>query len=208
MLRAGGRRVAARLYLREDHVWYALALDSVKQARELPAGLEFGQAKASDAALAAQHDRGAEQVERQLNDGHELWIVRENDRAAFSCWIYIGRAPAIAAAGGWFAVPPGSVCLEDSITSPDFRGRGVAPAAWERIAAHARTQGADTMVTKVAQDNVPSCKAVSKAGFKEVAAMRLIRIGPRRRVVFSHVVGPTGKALAQAFGARVALDGR
>jgi len=206
VLRAVARRVAARAYLREEHVWYALPLDGVQQPRELPTGLELVQAQTGDASLAVQHGRGAGEVARRVGEGHELWIVRDEDRAAFSCWIYVERAPAIAASGGWFVVPRGSVCLEDSITSPDYRGRGVAPAAWERIAAHARTHGAETMVTKVAQDNTPSRKAVSKAGFKEVAVMRLTRVGPRRRVTFEHVVGATGKALAEAFGASSEAD--
>jgi RimJ/RimL family protein N-acetyltransferase len=208
VLRAGAQRVAATLYLREDHVWYALPLGSVQQTRELPADLELVRAKPDDAALAVQHDRRPDEVARQVDEGHELWIVRDDDRVAFSCWIYVGRAPAIAAPGGWFAVPRRWVCLEDSITSPDYRGRGVAPAAWEHIAAHAHTQGADTMVTKVAWENTPSRKAVSKAGFEEVGVMRLTRIGPRRDVRFSNVVGETGKALAQAFGARVVSYGR
>ncbi len=60
-----------------------------------------------------------------------------------------------AARGGWLSLPEGTVCLEDSVTSPDYRGRGVAPAAWSQIAAAAAEDGYATMVTKVRRPTRP-----------------------------------------------------
>ncbi len=122
----------------------------------------------------------------------------EGQTAAFSCWVFHGRAPVLAARGGWLALPPGVVCLEDSVTNPDYRGRGIAPAAWGGIAATLHARGLTSLITKVAVDNAPSRKACLKAGFVEVGTMRLTRVGPRYRVVVEDPSGATGPLLAAA----------
>jgi RimJ/RimL family protein N-acetyltransferase len=68
------------------------------------------------------------------------------------------------------------------MTAATHRGRGIAPRAWDQIAASLHERGIDTMITKVEVENAPSRRAVEKAGFVAVALQRLDRTGPRTRV--------------------------
>lgn len=187
-------RVRPMVLLREEHVWYALDLGTERPRRELPPEVELVRAESARWPLACVMDGGPDldQIREFAGAGGELWMVVDDGRAAFTCWTFPRVTPAIAARGGWLHLPPGTVCLEDSATSPDHRGRGIAPGAWAAIADELGARGVDTMITKVAVDNDPSRKAVSKAGFAEVAVMRLRRIGPRSRVT----VSPRGPGLS------------
>jgi len=191
-------RLRRAAYLHERHTWYELLLDGDLPERPLPEGYELVRATEADLALAAQTGKEPEHTRRTLADGHELWLVRDADSGAFSCWVYHGRAPVLAASGGWLALPDRTVCLEDSETSPDHRGRGIAPAAWLAIARALGEGGYDTMITKVDVENAPSRRACEKAGFEEVGVMDLRRLGPRRRVEVTEPVGRSGPALAAA----------
>jgi RimJ/RimL family protein N-acetyltransferase len=192
-------RILRRVRLHEAHVWYALDLNGERPRRDLPEGLELRRA-ATDAELAAiERLPGADPVailRRGIAGGHELWMVADGDRPAFACWLQYRRAPLYAARGGSFELPADMVCLEDSVTSPNHRGRGIAPAAWGRLADIAAGTGFKTMITKVETDNVASRRAVEKAGFRAVATMRLDRRGARTRVAVA--------ALDSAFGAELA----
>ena len=117
--------------------------------------------------------------------GGRLYLALDGGQPLFACWIHTSRTPTIAARGGWLSLPSGVVCLEGSVTAPAARGRGVAPAAWSELAGRLAGEGVASMVTKVGVENAPSRKAVEKAGFREVAVMRLRRLGPRARVTIT-----------------------
>ena len=82
------------------------------------------------------------------------------------------------------------MCLEDSATSPRARGRGVAPGAWTGIADSVRDEGLEHMITKVGVENAPSRKAVTKAGFRELGVMRLVKRGPRKHTTMTPLRRP------------------
>jgi GNAT superfamily N-acetyltransferase len=90
------------------------------------------------------------------------------------------------------------VCLEDSVTAPLARGRGVAPAAWSAIADELAGEGVRRMITKVRVDNLPSRKAVEKVGFEGVALMHFKRIGPLRRTSVRRLEERRGRYFAEA----------
>jgi len=125
-------------------------------------------------------------------------MLVHDGRAAFSAWIFHGSAPAIAARDGWFELPAGVACMEDSLTHPDYRGRGFAPAAGLGIFRAVRESGVVQVVTKIETSNGSSRRAAAKAGFREVATMRFKRVGPRRRTSLSDVRGDVGGQLASA----------
>jgi ribosomal protein S18 acetylase RimI-like enzyme len=178
------QRLARRFRTHESHIWYGLDVNGDRPRRELPDGLELRRAADPDLASVEQLP-GAEPVSamrRGLSQGHELWIVCEGDRTAFVCWVHLRTAPVLAAPRGMLELPDGVACLEDSVTSPDYRGRGVAPAAWCGIADALAASGYRSMITKVETDNVASRRAVEKAGFGEIATMRLARRWPITRV--------------------------
>lgn len=190
------RRVRDRLYWHETFIWYELPLGAPGVGdRKLPEGLELVRATEQDLALAGQTGKQPGQVVEMLSAGHDLWLVREGDRAAFSCWIYRSSAPQIDAHGGWFDLPRGIVCLEDSVTNSDFRGKGVAPAAWSQLALMLAEEGL-AMVTRVRDDNAPSRKACLKAGFEEIGAMDFQRVLRRRRQRMEPGRGELGRRLA------------
>jgi L-amino acid N-acyltransferase YncA len=173
------------LYQHERHVWYAAASLAIRAERPLEAGLKLQRAGSEHLDLLSQLNLcGRSAAARFLAAGANLWIVREGERAAFCCWIFRGRMPVIAARGGWKGLPPDTVCLEASVTGADYRGRGIAPAAWSLIAQSLNEEGIRTIMTKVEVDNMPSRRAVLKAGFREVAVMDYLRVGgvPRVRV--------------------------
>jgi ribosomal protein S18 acetylase RimI-like enzyme len=200
-LRSIASRGVHELVLREEHIWYELLLQDDRRRRPMPAGLVLVEADQRQRRLAAQMEGGPGR--RQLDEfsrvGGQLWVVLDGERAAFTCWIFPKLAPALAAPGGWLELPAGTVCLEDSATSPDHRGRGIAPAAWSRIADVMADRGTASVITKVAVDNVPSRRAVTKAGFTEVAQMRLLRVGGRNLVR----VKPLGTSMSAQLAERL-----
>ena len=178
---AGTFRRASRLLARtEEHVWYELDLTSAPPAVGLADGLTLVQGIDDDTVVALSRLASLDPSELQarLAQGAELWSVREAGTPAFACWIFRDSTPVYAARGRTLRLPRGVVCLEDSVTAPDHRGRGIAPAAWAAIAAGIRAGGgADRIVTKVELENAPSRRAVGKVGFVEVARMRMRKRG-------------------------------
>ena len=146
---------------RETYVWYALDVAAERPPRPLPPGLEL---------VAAPPDE----------HGSISWEARGEDATAFGCWIHPRRTPLRALPGGYLEMPSRVACLEDSWTAPQFRGQGIAPAAWTEVAG--RVQDVDTIVTKIRDDNIASRKGVEKVGFREVAQMEVLQNGPLVRL--------------------------
>jgi len=195
-------RVRSQLRLDEEHVWCELELSSATRT-------PFG---AADDGLRLTEPSTAEELApfdglptitsaaawARVGEGGRPWLVLDGSLPAFACWTFTARAPMIAARGGWLALPEGAVVLEDSVAAPIARGRGIAPRTWSHIAGVLATDGVARMLTKVETANAPSRRAVTKAGFTEVAVMRLRRRGPFTRVAVK-VIGAnaTGAELAR-----------
>jgi RimJ/RimL family protein N-acetyltransferase len=196
------RRAAHRVVAHERHLWYELDLEAdCPSGSRLPPPLRLrrlGQGEAHR--LRDVQTTPTAEAERLLRDGSEAWIVEDGDAntVAFACWVHRRREPMRAARGGALQLPPGTACLEDTVTAPSHRGRGIAPAAWAGVAETLRRDGLRRLLTKVATDNVPSRRAVGKAGFVEVALMDYRRSGPLVRVTVEPLgASPTGALLAQ-----------
>jgi RimJ/RimL family protein N-acetyltransferase len=175
--------VTALVYARKTHVWYALRLDEELPLRELPEPLRLVEAEEQrlhllDSLWAIDHDA----ARQRLRSGGTLWFVLDGDVAAFSCWTFVGRTPVVAARGGWLELPADTAALEETMTSPAYRGRSIAPAAWTAIAETLRQRGLRRLVTAVDEENLPSRTAVGKIGFAEIGRMRSTRRGLRFRV--------------------------
>ncbi|HEY6962928.1 MAG TPA: GNAT family N-acetyltransferase [Gaiellaceae bacterium] len=174
------------VYARSEHVWYELVLDDDRPRPVLDGALTLLRADRSQLPLLDELwaiDRA--EAERRLANEGTLWLAVEGVVPAFSCWTFRKRTPVRAAPGGSLGLPPDTVCLEESMTAAGFRGRGVAPAVWAAIAD--RLQGsARRMVTTVERENTASRRAVEKAGFREIARMTAVKIGPRYSVAAAH----------------------
>lgn len=167
------------LRLSETHVWYALDLTSERPRPALEGGLTLRNGTEDDLPVMHQMDIGAVGAQARLRAGNDWWIVLDDDVPLFSCWIFRTHTPVLAAPAGQLELPPGRICLEDSVTSGAARGRGIAPAAWALIADALAQEGQTELITKVGAENGPSRRAVTKAGFAEVAIMHFLRRGLR-----------------------------
>ena len=78
----------------------------------------------------------------------ELAKLMRSESHFLACWIFRERTPVFAARSGWLKLPLDTVCLEDSVTSPAYRGRGLAGAAWSEIARVLQGQHVGAMITQ------------------------------------------------------------
>jgi GNAT superfamily N-acetyltransferase len=184
-LAGASRRLLGRFSRRESHLWYRLELGAPRPRTALLDGFELRRGTPSElGSVSSLYGLTLEEGFERLEAGAELWLVVDAALlVVFACWIYQRLTPALAAPGGLLVLPADTVCLEDSVTAPEYRGRGVAPAAWTAIADRLEPAGARRIITKVGTDNVPSQKAVEKAGFRPIAEMRLVTLGPFKHVV-------------------------
>jgi hypothetical protein len=178
-------RLVRLAFLDEHHVWYVLDLDDVID-RPLADGYELRRVNPGEELGAALIDVRPDIAAARLAQGNELWVVEADGEPAFNCFIFFGRTPVRAAAGRSLLLPPGTACLEDSVTASDHRGHGIAGAAWSVIAKGLRDRDVEVLVTKVEVENVPSRKAVEKVGFLPAATMHLRRRGVVEHVAFEH----------------------
>lgn len=196
--RLAAARAGALACLHEQHLWYELDLGSGRPCRELPAGLRLLRGGPAELGLLERDlpSIPAREAVGRLEDGAQWWLVADDERLAFSCWIFHGRAPVLAAPRGVLSLPDGVAFLEDSVTSPAFRGRSVAPAAWSSIADGLAAAGERTLLTKVALDNEAVQRALAKIGFARAATVDLVRVGVRTRVRVEAGPTPGGRVAA------------
>jgi RimJ/RimL family protein N-acetyltransferase len=184
-----------------EQIWYRLdLLDPDRPRRPLDGAFVLRRAGIEDAALLAQlaPDPAVtapreDVVRERLAEGATLWIVTADDRTAFACWTFAGSAPVRGAPDGRIALPERTALLEDSLSSPHFRGRGVAPGAWSGIADRLHDEGLAAMVTKVGSDNDASRRAVEKAGFREIARMQVQQRPLSIRARIDHTAEPASQ---------------
>src|SRR5215212_4268337 len=160
--------------------WYRLDLARERPRRDLGHGLELRRGTAADAAGVAQlpgrrdvpSPRSDFDVIKRLKSGAELWVVTDSDRVAFACWVFHHK---VRFHNAVVTLPPATVLLEDSVLSPDFRGRSIPPGAWSRLADGLEARGFAVMMTKVDIANTEALWAFRRTGFREVADMEVVR---------------------------------
>jgi acetyltransferase (GNAT) family protein len=172
-----------------EMAWYGLDLARERPRRKLSDGLVLRRGAADDAVQVAQLPRmphvaalTTDDVGERLNSGAELWLVADGDRVAFSCWIFHHKACVYGARKGGTPMPQGTAFLEDSILSPDFRGRSISASAWSGVADALEARGFTKLMTKVDVTNIGGTWAFKKAGFREVARMNVEHRGLHHRV--------------------------
>ena len=195
-LRAIVRRVRKLAYLREEHVWFERDLGRPGPGLELPGGLQLVRAAAEQAEVVTNFGQDPDQARGRLAAGNDIWLVLEGERPLFLCFTFRTATPVIAAADGTLELPVGSACLEDAVTLPEARGRGIASAAWSKIGDELARAGVSTLVAKVETGNAASRRVAEKAGFTPVAVMRHERTGVRRRTAVRPLGGQLGDELA------------
>lgn len=183
--RIASRRLLRLPYLREQHFWWLLDLIAERPHPLLPEGLQCRRIETPlthDVELIT--NVGFVESQLRLAAGAELWTVSDGGRVVSSCWFFRRQAPALASKGGWLELPADVVCMEDSFTIPPYRGRGIAPAGWSRMADVLAASGVRAILGKVEITNTPSRRSLVKAGFRPIAYMELKRLCMLPRVVF------------------------
>lgn len=189
------------LVLHERPIWYELELDGERPRRALPEGVSLRRGEAADLTRLPGdmlRMRPAEAQALLAKAGTEIWLAEERGEPLFVCWLFHEATPAASAPMAWLELPDGVVCLEDSHVAEAARGRGLAPAAWCALADRLQQAGRRALITKVAESNTASRRAVEKAGFREVLRLDVRRIGPFWRArPLSPPQGPTAAALRE-----------
>jgi len=187
------RRAKNQLYLDETHVWYELALGNSRPQKTLRPELKLTRSGADDLLLLEELPTiSVDEARWRVEVGCDLWLVLDDRQPIFACWIFNDSVPLLAAQKRQLALPPGTVCLVDSITSPSYSGRGmVAPAAWSEVADRLEKAGVKSIITKVEVDNKVMRFALAKAGFRDIAIMRFRKAGPRRYIAIRAKAGAT-----------------
>jgi GNAT superfamily N-acetyltransferase len=193
------RRAQNNLYLDETHVWYELALGNSRPHKTLQPGLNLLRSGADNLPLLDELPTvSAYEARQRMEAGRDLWLVLDDRQPIFACWIFHDSVPMLAARKGQVALPPETVYLEDSITSPSYRGRGiVAPAAWSQIADRLEKAGVKSIITKVEADNKVMRWALAKSAFDDIAIMRFRKAGLRRYVALRAKSGATADWLVE-----------
>lgn len=195
-MRAIWRRVRKLAYLREEHVWFERDLRQAGPGLELQRGLQLVRARPDEVGVVTAFGQDVEQARTRLEAGNDIWLVVDGGEPLFLCYTFRTAAPVIAAADGTLELPVGSACLEDAVTVPEARGRGIASAAWSTIGDELGKAGVSTLVAKVETDNAASRRVAEKAGFSPVAVMQHERTGVRRHTDVRSLGGRLGEELA------------
>ncbi|MFN2524910.1 MAG: GNAT family N-acetyltransferase [Actinomycetota bacterium] len=107
----------------------------------------------------------------RLRANQQCYLVEEGTRFLHSTWLT--RAPVWMAETHRFVGPPsGSVYVFESYTRPEARGRGLFAFALGTISGDFRDE--DVWIA-VSADNIPSLRAVEKAGFRSEFTIRVRR---------------------------------
>ena len=187
------QHVLTTLYRHERHVWYVAAPAEVA-ACPLPDGLKLRRSRREHLDLLTQSNLyGWSAAESYMGEGGDLWMVRDSQRAVFCCWVFRKRMPTVAARGVWTNLPAKTVCLEGVVTDAEYRGRGIAPAAWALIAQSLNAEGIRTIVIKVEEKNRSMRRAVQKAGFHEMAITDFRQVAGHSRIQVVPVDGRSGR---------------
>jgi hypothetical protein len=176
------RRAQTKLYLDETHVWYELILSSDRPRQPLQPGLKLIRAGADDLPLLNELPSVSEYTAKQrIEAGNDLWLVLNDRQPIFACWIFHDSTPLLGARNGQLALPSETVCMEDSIISPHFRGRGIiTPSAWSQVADRLEKIGVKSIITKAEADNKVVRLVLTRSGFREIAVMHFRRAGFRQ----------------------------
>jgi GNAT superfamily N-acetyltransferase len=200
LAREGLELVRRAVWRRENHNWYEIQLARMPAMPPLPDDMRLVVATDADLAAVEQLGGNVASARRRAARGHQQMLLFDGDRPVFGCWVFHGAMPDPAAHRGTLVLPDDTVCIEDSVTNPDSRRRGVSTIAGGAVITHLRSEGIRTMLTRVAVSNVPAHKAVLKTGFREVARVTMQRIGPRKHVDVEILNdSSTGQALARRF---------
>lgn len=131
--------------------------------------------------LAFRVDADPQEIEARWARGNLCFVTRSGTRIVSACWAATGSTwvPFLRAE---FALGVDEVYFFDAFTAPDFRGRDLAPALCHVQLRHFRKAGSARALRLTFEVNAAALRAHAKSGFRPVARVTAIRLGPLRRV--------------------------
>jgi GNAT superfamily N-acetyltransferase len=143
-----------------------------------------------DAYLALRPDASRDELLERWREGGQCCVARLGDRVVAAAWSRPGQG-----AGAWidyeFTLAPDEIYLHDAYTDEAWRGRGIAHVLCVWQLAHLRGQGFRRALRATVVENAAALRAHGKSGFRPIAAITHVRLGPWRRTVRRDVVEPS-----------------
>jgi len=171
------RRLA---YSHEAQIWYRLALRRPRPHLQLPEGLLLVRVASDDRRFIDQlPNLTVDDTERRLLVDRDLWVVHDQGRVVFACWICRTNMLVTATRDLEFKLPHQVVGLDDAIGGPLVLAHGIASAAWSGIADALGEDGVSAVLSKVGENDLPRRRAMEEAGFTAVAALEVLCLGHR-----------------------------
>lgn len=132
------------------------------------ADLSFREALGGDAARYAR-DIGTDSpstFRRRLSPWTRCFVVDDGSMFLHASWVTTSRAWT-SEIRGYISPPIGDAYIYESFTRPETRGRGIYPFALFSICAEVRQRRVGRAWVGVEAENVPSVRAITKAGFEQ-----------------------------------------
>ena len=129
--------------------------------------------------LAFRPELDADDVRRRVRDGHQCFAARHEGKIVHANWVITGRAH-VEFLGRDLELPPDAIYAGESYTASSFRGHNIAAVRSAHMMRHYYAAGYRRSISVVFPESRPACRAVEKAGYRPVAIMGRIKLGPWR----------------------------
>lgn len=113
----------------------------------------------------------------RLERGDRCYYIERNGELLHFSWAQYSGSHHLLPAGQDIDIERQQVCIYHCYTSPEARGRGLYPAALQRIIEESSAIGCHLAWIYTTDDNVASKRGIQKSGFVWVCTVRAIRIG-------------------------------
>jgi GNAT superfamily N-acetyltransferase len=130
--------------------------------------------------LAFRPETGRARVIEALQSGQTCFVARHESRIVSASWI-ASRDAWIDYLDCELALAANEAYLSDAFTLSAYRGQGIAPALCLQQLRHLRQAGYDRAIRGTVPENKSALHAHAKSGFRPVAVMGTLRIGPWRK---------------------------
>jgi GNAT superfamily N-acetyltransferase len=153
---------------------YEHHLDAPSAARALPPGVEI-EMWDSPAAAGPLGTRWHPEAAQRFREGQACAVARAGSDVVAYCWM-TGAPVAVAEIDRLLIPGPDEVYFYEAFTSPAWRGRGLFQALLLRLQEFARARGRRRALIFVIASNVPSWRAIERAGFEMFQAVTKIEV--------------------------------
>lgn len=129
-------------------------------------------------AFRPEQDLGA--LRQRIEDGDLCFALLAGNRMVHATWASTDRGP-LPYLDADASLDPGDVCLYDSYTAPDWRGRDLSRSRDEICRRHYRAADMRRTVALIARENAVGLRVTVPLGYRAIGEYGLLRLGPLRR---------------------------